>query len=63
MNCGYATRHDHLRKQYVRPSGPLDSVIAALDSASCRWCLGLLRLLKSHLESHGVPAFYDEVQR
>ncbi len=38
---------------------PLDSVVAALDSASCIWCLGLLRLLKSYLEAHGVPAFQD----
>ena len=55
--CSAPALHDrtHLR--------PLDAVLVALSETSCSWCLGLLRLLKSHLETHGVPAFYDEVQR
>ncbi len=40
---------------------PLDSVIIALESTSCTWCAGLLRLLKAHLEEANVPAFGQEV--
>ena len=43
---------DHLR--------PLDIVIQALEETSCTWCLGLLTLLKAHLEAD-IPAFGQEV--
>ena len=50
-----AALHDrtHLR--------PLDSVIQALEATSCPWCLGILRLIKQHLEETNVPAFGLEV--
>ena len=40
---------------------PLDAVLIALESTSCTWCAGLLRLLKAHLEEANVPAFGQEV--
>ncbi len=38
---------------------PLDAVLVALSETSCTWCRGALILLKLHLESSGVPPFYD----
>ena len=51
--CELRSTPDHLR--------PLDIVILALEETSCTWCLGLLRLLKAHLEVTNVPAFGQEV--
>ena len=39
---------------------PLDSVIIAIESSNCAWCLNIFKLLKAHLEAHGVPAFSPE---
>ncbi len=55
LTTGASALHDrtHLR--------PLDSVIQALSESRCPWCLGLLRLIKQHLEETNVPAFGLEV--
>lgn len=40
----------------ARPSAdhlqPLDSVLNALQDCTCTWCLGMLGLLRQHLEEY-----------
>ncbi len=52
---GPAAVHDRTHLQ------PLDILLISLEETSCTWCLGLLRLLKAHLEATNVPAFGQEV--
>ncbi len=39
---------------------PLDSVIIAIESTNCAWCLNIFKLLKAHLEVHDVPAYPEQ---
>ncbi len=39
---------------------PLDTVIIALETTDCAWCLNIFKLLKAHLEAHGVPAYPEQ---